>query len=238
MLFITSGFSLIIIIITTITTNIVISFVGKTIDAPVYGFGGVFYAFNKTSHEEINSTSFKDFWEYPIVWCELWNKYENYTDVIIKVTETLIKPPCTYIDNRLDIIHNDVHKYQYMNWLAIVLSMIDLIAMLLIDRWLIINTYVIKNIHMIANTYWISVLFQLASFVLVTINIVYLQTYIIGDVLWISTEDPVKDSILNIFKCQLCIMVIFNIFISAIHKTYYMYKKVKETSEENRILIS
>lgn len=230
MLFITSGFSLLLLIITSVTNNVVINFIEKTSGVPLLLFGQI-EVFNISDHKRIDDTYYEDLWNCNMVWCQMWNKYINNSNIVIKLSPANVMPPCTYYENRF-IQFEWVKKYQILDWIAIALALFDLLGMILVD---ICNHFKFK-----LNAYYIyltSILLQLAAFVLIAIDISNIVPYVLGKGPLPTDDIPIKNSILNLYICLICLMILFNIIMNVVYKSYCTYKEHKVKDKEMQELL-
>jgi hypothetical protein len=225
MLFITSLFSFILIVIACMYDDLVIDFLAKTAGAPMVGFGAIAVA-NKQTNRVISYTYFEGIWDYLVTWCNAIHKYED-EDVIIELFPGDAMPPCTYDETRMHIVSR-VYKYQILDWIAIALSALDLIIMMIID----IYVYHVRFTNIFKkNIYWISILLQISALILILTDIMYVMPQIL-DTYWGLDHMPLKQDLLNPYVCLLFFLTILNGVINTLHKVIYVNMMRKELNDE------
>lgn len=235
MLIVSSIISISLIIIISLTNSMIINYISSISGAPMYGAGGSIVVFNKNSHKVINETNFNDFWEYPVEWCNMKNKYDG-TNINIKIFPTSSVKPCTYDKMRMNYMYDSVHKFQVLDFIAIIASFFELLIVILFDIGVCFNIINFEHKRIICIP-WICMLLQLSATILIGIDVCYLIPYELGKYVWQSDLNPVKTNMLNIYICFICMLIIFNILFNTLHKWLYIHKKIKGNNEEKYLLI-
>lgn len=236
MLFLSSTLSLLLIIICSIVNNLIINFISYVGSAPSFSIGGTISVYNKSTDNLIGVKFFDNLWDCPITWCNIKNKYMNYSGIIIRPEPEMLTSPCTY-DITKYIFFKNIYKYKLRDYISITLSLFDIIQSIILDTCIYLTMFRFNNVIM-KHIYLLSMILQLISFGVIVSNIINLFPYISGEYYTLTIFNPTKKSIIYIYICLICSMIIFNIFINTIHKYCYIRKKIKESIEECRVLIA
>jgi len=212
--------------------NLVIDLLVSSATTPLFGSGGFVDTFNFSANRHGPNEGFHGIWDYPIVFCDYWNKYSNDTNMTI-FAEFNLPSQCAHTD----ISQSNIYKYRPAEWLAIAIGFADVIAAAFLEWYIHRNKYhlMVSNYDKIYGT-----MFFLLSFIpgsLIIVNVANIWWYVENGGIFTGDPTPFDSEIISMYKYSIFVIVFFNMIILPIYKIYDLSKKNKLANDEHCGLI-
>src|SRR5579872_2911906 len=124
MILVASFLSLYIISLSSVYNNLVIDILVSSAETPLFGPGGFVNTFNLSASDHGPNQAFLGIWDYPIIFCDFWNKYYNDTDMLIFAEFNL--GGLNGVDVYFEIESTHIYKYQSAEWVAIAIGFCEI----------------------------------------------------------------------------------------------------------------
>lgn len=195
------------------------------LEAPILGMGGnIIIIDSACPASNISQTVFNNMWDYPIILCQLWNKFidskQNF-DIWIKPPNTIPASSCSYNsnDNKLKL-----PDQVYVTYAIIVLSCVLLILSLVID--------ILNHLEKFGEF----ILPLSVSIIILNLALMIMNIYIIGASYGLITTLDIYPKILSDYEQFILILllcgIILSFFVFSCNTLYTMYKNYIRSKED------
>lgn len=237
MILIGSFLSLYLISLSSVYNNLIIDILVSSAKTPLFGSGGFVNTFNLSASDHGPNQGFLGIWDYPIIFCDFWNKYYNDTNMLIFAEFNL--PGLNGVDVFFDIESSHIYKYQSFEWFAITIGFCEIFLAIFLEWCIHKNKYYLIE-YKFFDVKMYCILFVLTSLLstgFIITNSANILWYVKYDESWGHAHMPFDTDIIDQYKYLFCIIAIFNIITLPIYKIYDLNKKYKCANDEHNGLL-